>query len=200
MRVNGDKDVDSMSVEEVVERLTMLNEKKDGENGEEMKERLKVMERTRHLMVWHDLSTVANHSHLVFMVTCLHDQATFYTGSEYEVITGRKVNIQSLVEAPSLYLVARSSSRDQDQLCYVETRLECLQELSKPISTASGTPVADRMRFFHGDSPSRQYEAGQQRGGGGFYCALSGANAQRVYELDCVFRGSAAVNTSRPVW
>ena len=187
MRVNGDKDVDSMSVEEVVERLTMLNEKKDGENEEEMKERLKVMERTRHLMVWHDLSTVANHFHLVFMATCLYDQATFYTGSEYEVITGRKVNIQSLVEAPSLYLVARSSSRDQDQLCYVETRLECLQELSKPISMASGTPVADRMRFFHGDSPSRQYEAGQQKGGG-FYCALCGANAQRVYELDYVFR------------
>ena len=50
MRVNGDKDVDSMSVKEVLERLTMLNEKKDGENEEEMKERLKVMERTRHLM------------------------------------------------------------------------------------------------------------------------------------------------------
>ena len=100
MRVNGYKDVDSMSVEEVVERLTMLNE--DGENEEEMKERLKVMERTQHLMMWHDLSTVANHSHLVFMVTCLYDQATFYTGSKYEVTTGRKVNIQSLVEAPSL--------------------------------------------------------------------------------------------------
>ena len=46
MRVNEDKDVDSTSVEEVVERLTMLNEKKDGENDEEMKERLNIMERT----------------------------------------------------------------------------------------------------------------------------------------------------------
>jgi hypothetical protein len=66
-----------------------------------MREQLKVMERTQHLLVWHDLSTVANHSQLVFMATCLYDQATFYTNSEYEGITGKKVNIQSLVEALS---------------------------------------------------------------------------------------------------
>ena len=152
-----------------------------------MRERLKVMERTRHLLVWHDLSTVANHSHLVFMATCLYDQATFYTNSEYEAITGKKVNIQSLVEAPSLYIVARSSSCDEDQLCYIETRLDCLEELSDPTTTTTGVPVADKMRFFHGDSPSRQYEAGQQKGGN-FYCAVCGANAHRVHELDYVFR------------
>ena len=71
-----------------------------------MKRRLKEMERTRHLLVWHDLSTVAYHSHLVFMATCLYDPATFYTNSEYEAMTGRKINIQSLVESPSLYIVA----------------------------------------------------------------------------------------------
>ena len=73
-------------------------------------------------------------------------------------MTGEKVNIQSVVEAPSLYIVARSSS-DEDQLCYVET--------------------SDKMTFFHGDSPTRQYEAGQQKGGN-YYCAICGANAHRV--------------------
>ena len=187
MRINDEKDVDSMSVTEVENRLTMLNERKEGEDETEMRERLKVMERTRHLLVWHDLSTVANHSHLVFMATCLYDQATFYTNSEYEAITWRKVNIQSLVEAPCLYIVARSSSCDEDQLCYIETRLDCLEELSDPTTTTTGVPVADKMRFFHGDSPSRQYEAGQQKGGN-FYCAVCGANAHRVHELDYVFR------------
>ena len=62
-----------------MKRMEMLNEKKDGEGEGEMRERLKVMERTRHLLVWHDLSTVANHSHLVFMATCLYDPAVFYT-------------------------------------------------------------------------------------------------------------------------
>jgi hypothetical protein len=169
-------------------RKNVLNETKDGECEAEMKRRLKEMERTRHLLVWHDLSTVANHSHLVFMATCLYDPATFYTNSEYEAMTGRKINIQSLVESPSLYIVARSSSSDEDQLCYVQTRLECLEELSSEVvTTSSGEQLIDKMRFFHGDSPSRQYEAGQQKGGN-YYCALCGANAHRVYELDYAFR------------
>lgn len=71
MRLNSEKDVASMSEEECFKRLTMLNEAKDGECETEMKGRLQEMERTRHLLVWHDLSTVANHSHLVFMATCL---------------------------------------------------------------------------------------------------------------------------------
>ena len=184
MRIN---DVDNMSATEVENRLTMLNERKEGEDETEMRNRLKVMERTRHLLVWHDLSTVANHSHLVFMATCLHDQATFYTNSEYKAITGQEVNIQSLVEAPSLYIVARSTLCDEEQLCYIETRLDCLDELSDPTMTTTGVAVTDKMTFFHGDSPSRQYEAGQQKGGN-FYCAVCGASAHRVYEVDYVFR------------
>ena len=82
--------------------------REEGEDETEMRNRLKVMERTRrkeHLLVWHDLSTVANHSHLVFMATCLYDQATFYTNSEYKAITGQEVNIQSLVEAPKVCIL-----------------------------------------------------------------------------------------------
>ena len=70
-------------------------------------------------MVWHDLSTVANHSHLVFMVSYLYDPATFYSDSEYEEITGEKVSIQAQVEAPQLHIIACSSSTDEEQLCYV---------------------------------------------------------------------------------
>ena len=43
------------------------------------------------------------------------------------------------------------------------------------------------MRFFHGDTPARQYECGQQKGGN-YYCAICGAKADRVYEMDYVFR------------
>ena len=55
------------------------------------------------------------------------------------------------------------------------------------MKTASGEPLSDKMRFFHGNSPSRQYEAGQQKGGN-YYCAICGANAHRVYELNYAFR------------
>jgi fructosamine-3-kinase len=57
---------------------------------DEMRKRLKEVETTQHLMIWHDLSTVENHSHLGFMVTCLYDPACFYKDSEYEQLTGGK--------------------------------------------------------------------------------------------------------------
>ena len=136
MRANMDDSLDVMSGTDIAERLHKLHKMKDGEDVEEMRQRLKDMERTWHLMIWHDLSTVANHSHLVFMVACLYDPACFYMDSEYEQLTGKRISIQTKVETPSVYIIARSSSSDKEQLCYVETRLECLQDLSEPQNLA----------------------------------------------------------------
>jgi hypothetical protein len=33
------------------------------------------------------------------------------------------------------------------------------------VARESGLIVNDKMRFFHGDTPARQYECGQQKGG-----------------------------------
>jgi hypothetical protein len=119
----------------------------------------------------------------------LYDPACFYTDREYEQLTGRNINVQANVESPSVYIIARSSSSDKEQLSYVETRLECLKDLSQPIQSECGMLVHDKMRFFHGDTPARQYECGQQKGGN-FYCAICGAGAHRVYEMDYSFRCS----------
>jgi hypothetical protein len=120
------------------------------------------------------------------MVACLYDPAIYYTDEEYEQMTGKKINIQAKIETPSVYIVARSSSSDNEQLWYVDTRLECLQDLSEPVRLESGVEITDKMRFFHGDTPARQYECGQQKGGK-YYCAVCGAAANRVYELDYSF-------------
>ena len=152
-----------------------------------MRERLKGIERTRHLKVWHDLSTIANHGHLVFMVSCLYDPAIHYLDGEYQNLTGCKnADIQTKVETPEIYIVARSGSSDVEQLTYVDTRLECLEELRINIKTSAGNDVEDIMRFFHGDSPARQLESGQQKEGN-FYCSGCGANAQQAYHLDICF-------------
>ena len=161
-----------------------------------MRMRVKDLERTRHFMIWHDLSTVANHSHLVFMVSCLYDPACFYTDAEFEQLNRKRINIQAKVESPSVYIVARSSSSDKEQLCYVDTRLECLEDLSNPVTSTSGIDINDIMRFFHGDTPARQYECSQQKGGH-FYCSICGASANRVYEMDYVFRCSHVSLTDR---
>ena len=55
MRANMDDSLDVMSGTDIAERLHKLHEMKDGEDVEEMRQRLKDMERTRHLMN-HDLA------------------------------------------------------------------------------------------------------------------------------------------------
>ena len=110
MRAHSKDSLEQMSGQQIVHRLTTLNEVVDGESVNEMRKRL---ETTRHLMIWHDLSTVANHSHLVFIVTCLYDPACFYANSDYEHLTERNLNIQANVESPSVYIVAKSSSSDK---------------------------------------------------------------------------------------
>ncbi len=50
-----------MSETEVLGRLKDLGEHKENENLQKMKQRLASYETTRHLMIWLDNSTVANH-------------------------------------------------------------------------------------------------------------------------------------------
>jgi len=75
------------------------------------------------------------------------------------------VNVQSVVESPYIYLLAQSNFSVKDQLLYVPTRLEDLRELEEKISSKDGRTFTDKLRFFSGDSPARQLEAGQQCGG-----------------------------------
>ncbi|CAB3986998.1 Hypothetical predicted protein [Paramuricea clavata] len=67
---------------------------------------------------------------------------------EYESKTKRKVDVQTIIESPEVNIVARSSSSDLKQLSYVETRLECLEEISLPLATEEGEEIVDVMRFF----------------------------------------------------
>ena len=64
--------------------------------------------------------------------------------------------------------------------------IQCLKDLSIDVKTSAGNDIGDKMRFFHGDSPARQLESGQQKGGN-FYCSGCGANAQQAYQLDTCY-------------
>ncbi|CAB4002167.1 Hypothetical predicted protein [Paramuricea clavata] len=188
MRTVTDEELCMMSEEQVKERLVQVNAVfSDLDDVDTLKAKLKDISHTRHLKIWHDLSTVANHSHLIFMVACIYDPALFYTNKEFEMKTKRKVDIQTIVESPEVYIVARSSSSDVEQLSYIETRVECLEEISLPLPNENGEEIIDIMRFFHGDNPAQQYECGQQKGGH-YYCSVCGVHANRVYELDYSYR------------
>ena len=129
MRDRSDQDFADMSCEMVAKMLQDLNKFKEGESGDQMRACLKKLERTRHIKLWHDLSTMANHGHLVFMVSCIYDPAVYYTNDEYQQKTGIKEDIQAKVESPEVYIIARSGSSDVQQLAYIETRLEYLEDM-----------------------------------------------------------------------
>lgn len=155
-----------MSKEDVVKQLKNMSElKPDDENLDIdiLKERLMKLERTRHFIFWHDGSTISNHGHLLMMVTCLYDQAIHLNDDQYEKKYGVKCSVQSMVEKPELYLLARCPSNDQ-QILYCDTRMEDVLDLKTPVTTENGINITDVMRFFKGDGPASQFEAGQQKG------------------------------------
>ena len=67
----------------------------------------------------------------------------------FDFYSGYSVDIQSEVEEPELYLLARCPSNDQ-QVLYSETRIEDLMDLSNNIANEDGIFIKDVMRIFKG--------------------------------------------------
>ena len=183
MRVYSDSYYNRLTYEELKKRLKDLKEYNDSLDESGLRQRLIKFERTRSFMIWHDASCLANHGHLVFMVHTLYDPAIHLTDEEYKIKTGKSVNVQSIIEKPELYIVARCKSNDE-QLAYVETRTACMLDLRDKLSI-EGIDICDRIKLFKGDGPAVQLESGQQKGGY-FYC-VCGIHSERVTELDHAF-------------
>lgn len=165
MRLRTDEEFKKMSQEDIIKELTTINEydQYDPDANTNILEKLMNFQRTRHLMVWHDGSSVASHGHLLIMVSCLYDPAMYYTDEEYRDISNCEINVQSAVEKPHLYILARCPSNDQ-QLLYAEERVEDLIALKNKVQI-KGINIHDIARIFKGDSPAAAFEAGQQKGG-----------------------------------
>ena len=92
-----------MSRHEVTERLRKINQYSDDNKLTKLNvliSKLKIYERTRHLMMWHDGSSISAHSHLLMMISCLYDQACHLTDTEFKERHGVDINVQSMVEKP----------------------------------------------------------------------------------------------------
>jgi hypothetical protein len=150
----------------------------------EAKEKLTDIENTFNLKIWHDHSDILNHSYYTVMISTLYDPACYLTNEEYmEMFPERPpVDIQGQIERPYLYILGQSSSSDIDQLSYILTRIEDLKTLRKQEGESKYI-----LRFFSGDGPARQFEAGHQRGGN--YSCLCGiktkdhANLEHAYSI-----------------
>ncbi len=122
MRRNSNAYFENIDITTLTERLSSLNELNLDDSINTMKQKLKNFERTRNIIMWHDASVIANHSHILFCVNVMYDPAVFHTSKEYEEISGDTVDVQAEIESPELYIIGRCRSNDE-QLGYIETRL-----------------------------------------------------------------------------
>ena len=130
-----------------------------------MRNAIKIFQRMRNLILWHDHSTILNLGCIMMTIHVAYDPAVFLTQAEFENKSHSNSQVQSLIEMPVLYLIPGGSSSVEDQAALIPDRTDCLQSLSEPISTASGLEIHDKMRFFIGDHPAQQFERGTQLGG-----------------------------------
>ena len=81
-----------------------------------------------------------------------------------------------MVEDPVWYIFGRCPPSD-NQIMYCQTRLDDIKDLKDNIFI-DGIEIKDEMRFFKGDGPASQFEAGHQKGGNHFcwICPLQADN------------------------
>lgn len=188
VRAYTNNEYEQMSDEKITERLNELGDVKNpGDTPGQRRERLIKFERTRHLMVWGDGSTILNHGHLLYLIKSVYDPAFHYTSTEMKAKGHGDLDVPTIVEKPHFYILGRCSAKEVEQLAYIDTRRECLDQLFNNLQTSKGTPVMDVMRFFHGDGPEQQFESGEQRGGNNGCSGCSG-DSRRYRDLVYSFR------------
>lgn len=90
----------------------------------------------------------------------------FKTFCECKTLSGLKIDVQSFIETPELNLLGRCRS-NHDQFGLIETLTGCLKEFNVRLHTRD-IPIANIMRFSHGDEPAMQFEAENQKAGNYF--------------------------------
>ena len=162
------------------------------ESVSEAKKELQLLSHTRHLQVWHNNSTIAINGYFMVTINTCDDKNIHYTREEYKEKPGIDINVQADIEKPQLHILAKTSSSIEDQLLHSSTRLECIKGLDIELEISNGHKVIHKLRFFHGDDPSTQLEAGKQKGGN-YFCPLCPIKATQTYSLQTLF--SAEVET-----
>jgi len=181
LHMQPDEVYENISRADALERLVKLHEKTCDETADPIQQ-LKTIERTQNWLVWHDHSGLGNRGLMLFLMRELYDSAIHLTNEEFEEKHVMKVNVQSIIEQPHLYMMGVSGGADADQMVFIPTRRECLQGLSQPIQ-ANGVKVKASMRFMNGDNASVEFEDGMQKGGH-WGCSGCDGDIRRAGEYD----------------
>ena len=159
-----------MTPEQLKTRLQLLHEYSDNMRDDQLRQHLKKCERTRHWLIWHDHSSIASSGFMLFLVREVFDPAVHLTNQEQKEKQGGKgVDVQSVIEAPHLYMLGAAGAKDSDQLAFIPTNRQCLKELKftevQVPDKTERVELKEKMRFINGDNPAVEFEDGTQKGG-----------------------------------
>lgn len=163
MRNNSDEYFMNLCQSGIEQRLNKLGILHDG--CEDKCQMLKDICRTRYLKIWHDHSYIAAHGYLLVLVSVIFDPALYYTREELKELQGVDIDVQAILAQPEVHILGRSTSSIEDQKMFLDTRRECLRQMEERLCTMKGVQVHDIVRFFYGDGPAAQFEAGHKMGG-----------------------------------
>ena len=170
MRLQTDEQIDAMSLATLRSTADQYHHHLSPDTTiEELRTTIKNFQRSRSLILWHDHGTILGLGCILITVHVAYDPAIFYTQSEYEEKYSQSLSIQSLVERPT------SLQQDHHQLrAIIQDRIDCMLELPQQTVASNGVVLQDKLKFFIGDHPAKQFERGTQQGGR-FKCGGCGA-------------------------
>ena len=176
MRLHTDEEIDNMGRDEICDILSKCKSYSSttyaSVTTEDLKQKMKQVERTRTLWMWQDHSTVLSYGLVLVLMGVTYDPLTFYTDDEVSHSSHHNnMSMQEIVEQGEIYILAHCSSTSSDQAGLIPERVACLESLSAPVVTSKGIPINDRLMFFKGDKQAAWFEAGISRGGN--YCCVS---------------------------
>ena len=81
MRLRRDSEYELLQHDHVVDNVNEFTEKDTVLSTEVLVQKLKQIERKRHIMVWHDCNTISSHSYFMITVSTMYDPAVYLTNN-----------------------------------------------------------------------------------------------------------------------
>ena len=100
LKINSDSFYDNLSGNEIKLELNKIHEDTQGEI-EEIRARLKMCQRKRHWLLWHDHSTLSNYGHMLFCLRKVYDSAIHISDEGAKAKLGRDVDVKASIESNS---------------------------------------------------------------------------------------------------
>ena len=156
--------IKTMPIAQVAEVLQHGGIDVAGQTSHQLRAKLEQEATQRFLALGHDHADIAGKSWLTEVVKVVYDPIVYKTNAELKNEGIWTCDVQELVEAPMVRILALCKSSDESMLMTTAQRIADLNELGEPIEVGK-TTIKDSLAYFTGDMQSRWFELGVQRGG-----------------------------------